>query len=255
MRARKIMRKKNLLLARDVESLKPYICNVGEEITQRLERGDNGFLEIPQGFQLSYGLDQFYPNTTSRNCSVAAGFDDMMVSPAFLGDVILNFRTYPIRIHSKKYIGKDGKHLTWDEVQDGKPHEVIESFSGHGYDDQTEITWEDLTQWSGSQNKIIECTTLTKLPRRVFTFSKKNLVQAVKANQSPFTTHVCINFMNYVDNDLYGKMDKSDLLNSEKAMEWMQEYVMPLKIECKFELLLIGTSEHSDKVIEWFPLT
>lgn len=42
-------------------------------------------------------------------------------------------------------------------------------------------------------------TTLTKLERRVFTFSKQNLRESIRFNDTGDDIYVSVNFMNYVD--------------------------------------------------------
>ena len=59
--------------------------------------------------------------------------------------------------------------------------------SGPCYHDQDEISWEDI----GIEPEL---TTVTKLPRRVFTFSETQIAEAVEANG---VDHVFLNFANY----------------------------------------------------------
>lgn len=245
-RARRTLRRPEARYARDVPELKQYLCDVPQEIMTRLERGQAGLLEVAQGFQLSYLLPEFFPHTTSRNCTVAAGFDDMMLPVIYAGNVILNYRTYPIRINSKKFIcKKTGKHLTWPEVEEMKaenkriwdqytaegrnqhagdlcgpelPFRTIDSFSGPGYPDQEELTWEQITEISGSKTPIMEITSVTKLPRRIFTFSRQNLEQSIRHNRTGGRMILSINFMNYTDADLFGKPAK---LTSTAALRVM----------------------------------
>lgn len=246
-RARKILRRPNIKVARDIPELQPYLCNVSEEIMQRLDKGQSGLLEIAQGFQLSYGLAQFYPHCTSRNCTVAAGFDDMMLPVNYIGNVLLNFRTFPIRIHSYKYIGKDGKHLTWDEVQSGNvPHDKIDSHSGEFYPDQTELTWEQVTTNADAPKLIMETTTLTKLPRRVATFSRTNLEESIRYNQTPHKVFISLNFVNYVSWDMYRITDSIDV----KVRTFIDENIMPSMGKFKnVSLKYLGTSEETDDTI------
>lgn len=248
-RARRVLRRPNILLARDVKELRPFICNVSEEIMNRLDRGQAGLLEIAQGFQLSYGLNQFYPHCTSRNCSVAAGFDDMMLPVNYLGNVLLNFRTFPIRIHSFKYIAKDGsgRHLTWDEVQSKEiPYDKIDSNSGDWYKDQEELTWEDVTMKSGADREIMETTTLTKLPRRVATFSKENLKESIRYNQTPHKVFISLNFVNYVDWQMYRTTDNI----SKKVREFVNENIIPITTGFpNVEIKYLGTSEETNDTI------
>lgn len=253
-RARRILRKPNTMLARDVEELKPYICDVSKEIMDRLDRGQSGLLEVAQGFQLSYGLPEFYPYCTSRNCTVAAGFDDMMLPTRYAGNVILNLRTFPIRIHSHKYISKeDGHHLTWDEVQSGKvDHEKIDSNSGPGWNDQEEISWEKLTEDAGAPNLIMECTTLTKLPRRAFTFSKENLRQAIRFNDAGHKVFLSLNFANYVSWEINGAKMKDNVVLPEKIKNFVDENIVPVMKEFNnVSLEWLGTGAHTDETIHY----
>lgn len=244
-KARKILRRPNIKLARDVPELREFMCDVPGEIMNRLDSGQAGLLEIAQGFQLSYGLPEFYPYCTSRNCTVMAALDDMMVPPKYAGNVILNYRTFPIRINNKKFIGEDGKHLTWDEVENGVPHEVKEYNSGPGYDDQVEISWDDLTEMSGSPEKIIELTSVTKLPRRAFTFSAKNMKDSIRCNDTGHRIFISINFINYVDHNMSGKQDASDI--TDKAKKWLEENVIP---NCGGAILkFLGTGAKTHEMI------
>lgn len=305
-RARKTLRRPNIILAKDVPELQPYICDVGREIIERLSKGQSGLLEIAQGFQLSYGLPEFFPYTTSRNCTLAAALDDMMLPPTVIGNVCINFRTYPIRIHSYKYIAnedqtieykiprtvspdeiekyleqfktkhqgamfelitgssmdeegkhtvtmaptlfvkiKKGKHLTWDEVQEGKvKHDKIESYSGDGYPDQRELTWEKISEQAGM--KVMECTTLTKLPRRIFTPSKMNIRDSILFNQTPNKIYISLNFVNYVAGEMYRRTDHID----GRVQQFIAEYFDPIIKEFRnVELKYLGTSEHTEDTI------
>jgi adenylosuccinate synthase len=253
-RARKALRKPNILLARDIEELKPYLCDVPGEIMERLDRGQSGLLEIAQGMQLSYGLPEFYPYCTSRNCTPAAALDDMMIPTKYAGNVILNLRTYPIRIHSHKYLAKeDGRHLTWEEVQAGEiPYDKIDSNSGPGWKDQEELTWKELTDNSGSPEPILECTTLTKLPRRPFTFSKENLEMAIKHSDTGNKIFCFLNFINYVDWDM-NKIKKDEKYTiTPKINSFIDENIMP--VITKFNnvsLEWLGTGAHTDETIHY----
>ena len=214
--ARRRLRRPDVKLARDVPELAQYLCDVPREIMDRLDRGQAGFLEIAQGFQLSYLLSNMYPFCTSRNCTVAAGLDDMMLPPCYAGNVLLNYRTFPIRISNYKYIAKEehisatpsdsvavGAHLTWDQVQTfdelGLEYEKYEGNSGPGYPDQEEVEWDTITRDSGSLDPIMEMTSVTKLPRRAFTFSRQNVEESIRHNRTNGRIFISINFVNYVD--------------------------------------------------------
>jgi adenylosuccinate synthase len=239
--------------------LKEFICDTTEEIIDRLEKGQAGLLEIAQGFQLSLMLPKMYPYCTSRNVTVAAGFDDMMLPINYAGNVILNCRTYPIRINSNKYLDADtGKHLIWEEVEEYRKNgklKVYEGDSGPGYDDQEEITWETLTELSGSPEPIIEMTSVTKLPRRVFTFSQDNLRQAVRYNRTNRQTFISVNFANYVDIEMSGRRGEvcfpavSGDNVTKKFDKWLSENVRPIAIETNARMRFVGTGPLTDDMI------
>lgn len=274
-RARRVLRRKEAKYARDIPELQKFICDVPGEIMKRLDKGQSGLLEIAQGFQLSYMLPEFFPFTTSRNVTVAAAIDDMMIPPKYAGNVIINFRTYPIRISSNKYVDKaTGKHLTMKEVVDtlaadsadaqkyladeglfgqaemlksatremlnARGIDLVEGNSGPGYDDQMELSWKDITESSGSPEPIMEMTSVTKLPRRVFSFSKKNVEQAIKHNDTGHNIYLSLNFADYVDHNLLklGGTMKMDVKKLTKLKKWVDSNFGKFRSALKF----IGTS-------------
>jgi adenylosuccinate synthase len=256
-RARRVLRRKEAKYAKDIPELKQYLCNVPQEIMNRLDKGQAGLLEIAQGFQLSYLLQDFFPYTTSRNCTTMAGLDDLMIPPIYAGNNIINLRTYPIRINSKKYINKNGKHLTWAEIQEkteGKDYETIDSYSGPGYPDSQEITWEQITKISGSPTPIMEITSVTKLPRRIFTFSKQNLTDAIRYNRGNGKTYLSLNFTNYIDHTIYKKSEQIQTINEKtlgpKIHNWIQEN---LTKEQQTMLKFIGTGPNTEHSINLQP--
>lgn len=241
--ARRALRRPSLQLAKDVPELKDMICDVPTEIMDRLEKGQKGLLEIAQGFQLSNQHSFFYPYVTSRNVTVAQGLSDMFLPPVVAGQVIVNFRTFPIRINSNKYIGKDGKHITWAEVEAGVLHTVYEGNSGTWYPDQEELSWEALTEYAGAPEKIFEMTSVTKLPRRVATFSKQNVDEALKYNQTGYPIHISLNFLNYVDHAITGKKDYTDL--TMKTKQWLMNNLVEYHDKVKF----LGTGAKTEETI------
>jgi len=191
-------------------------------------------------------------NCTSKNCTVAAGLDDMMLPTYYAGNVLINYRTFPIRISSHKYISKErleiegievGTHLTWDQVQEfdarGLQYEKYEGNSGPGYPDQEETTWDAVTEASGAQDPIIEMTSVTKLPRRVFTFSRQNVKDSIRHNRTHGKTFISINFANYIDAELLyargigwraGVMDPSAIngghsVDTTKIYDWCRRNI------------------------------
>lgn len=127
-----------------------------------VESAQRLMLEGAQGFSLGIHTD-FFPFTTSRDVSTAQLFADCRIPWPSLGGgarshvhVVGVARTYPIRVANRfdKYGEKIGT-------------------SGGHYSDQKEIEWADI-------GRDPELTTVTKLPRRIFTFSKQQIHDAVR---------------------------------------------------------------------------
>lgn len=126
-------------------------------------------IEGAQGFSLGINSG-FYPYCTYRDCSIWQLLADCAIPRQFVNseigcamEVYGTARTYPIRVNNKT------------------------GSSGPGYHDQEEISWEDV-------QKEPELTTVTKLPRRIFTFSEEQIKQAVRAN---VVDYMFLNFANY----------------------------------------------------------
>lgn len=134
-------------------------------------------VESAQGYSLSM-YNGFYPYTTSRDVSTAqtiadCGIPYQLVTRA-VGDVIGTCRTYPIRVANR--YDSSGQQVGW---------------SGPCYTDQSETSFEAIGQPT-------ELTTVTKLPRRIFTYSHQQIEEAVRVNG---VTKMFLNFANYATNE------------------------------------------------------
>ena len=130
-------------------------------------------IESAQGYSLSM-YHGFYPYTTSRDVSTSQTIADCgipyRVVERALSQVIGTCRTFPIRVANR--FDSEGKQVGW---------------SGPQYNDQSETSFEAIGQ-------KVELTTVTKLPRRIFTYSRKQIEQAVLVNG---VTKMFLNFANY----------------------------------------------------------
>lgn len=143
-----------------VVTLKEYDC--------LLHEAENILIEGAQGFGLSI-YHGAYPFTTSRDVTpwqIAADCG-LPFNWASRINITGTLRTYPIRVNNR-----DGS-------------------SGPCYIDQTEIQFSDIHQ-------NVEVTTVTKLPRRVFTFSHDQLEHALWHCGHYWKTDIFLNFMNYL---------------------------------------------------------
>ena len=156
-------------LAINDPQLSKYCCGTEEYIDWILDAKSIG-VEGAQGFSLSihHGL---YPYVTSRDTTPMQIMADCGVPLSKDLHIYGTMRTYPIRV-SNRY--------------DSEGNMV--GFSGPHYGDQQEVSWEDI-------GVSPEFTTVTKLKRRVFTFSKAQIRLAMKYIQ-PHS--VFLNFMNYL---------------------------------------------------------
>lgn len=288
--AKKVLRNSTLVTAGMVSEIQDMISpNTSLEIMTRVDEGETGFFEIGQGFPLSNNHHLFAPHTTSRNVTVSSALNDAFLPPYLAGNVVINFRTFPIKIHSRKYqatedggfiypaetteselfkshtlfsgferIGEEvlvkinkGDFLSWYE-KDHIPHTVIESNSGDFYPDQEEISWEELNNRLGNDGlEIFECTTLTKLPRRIAEFSVMNLDDAILHNRTNGQMFISVNFVNYVDKNLTGVTDPSGIIDSETYSEWEAKYLEPSMIAHGVKLAMLGTGADSKEVVDF----
>lgn len=136
-----------------------------------LEDSDIVLAEGAQGYSLSINHG-FYPHVTSRDCTVQQLFVDCAIPlrPLYSLKTYGVARTFPIRVANRV---------------DGKGSLI--GTSGPCYADQREINWSDI----GLEPEL---TTVTKLPRRIFTFSPSQVQEACVMNG---VDEVFLNFCNY----------------------------------------------------------
>jgi adenylosuccinate synthase len=203
-RARKALRKG--VVARDEPQLADMLARPSQ-ILAMLEAGATALLDGSQGYLLSlYGVG--YPHCTSRSTTLASFFAECDLPPSVIGHVCAVARCLPIRIASKRYFSPVGQRfLTWTEVQEyrelGKAVEEIDSNSGGWYPDQEELTWEQVSEQAG-QPIAPEYTTLTKLQRRIATWSDLAMTDFLLANKppAPHGISLYLTFVNYLNPDI-----------------------------------------------------
>lgn len=140
--------------------------------------------EGAQGFSLGVN-ERFWPYCTSRDCTPARFLADMGIPVQMLDRVIGTLRTYPIRVGN-----------------------TVDGFSGGCYEDQRETDWSQV----GVEPEL---TTVTKRPRRIFTYSNKQILDAIDACMPD---EVFLNFANYVSTDeVWNIMSHVDMAGSKVA--------------------------------------
>ncbi len=176
--ARKVLRDENLRLASMVPELRGFVGDVAEELNDALDRGESVIVEGTQGFGLSLHHSDSFPFVTSRDTTAAAFLSEAGLSPRLVTDLIVVFRTYPIRV------GGDS----------GPMH--------------NEITWAEVRARSGCPKEIAEYTTVTRTLRRVGEFDWELARRAIRVNRP---TALALHGADYVDYYDYGKQDWEDL--------------------------------------------
>jgi adenylosuccinate synthase len=151
------------------------------EYAAAVDKAEVMLVEGAQGFSLGINSG-FYPYTTSRECTVAQIISDCGLPLSILDKENCTVwgaaRTFPIRVANRF---KDGVQIGW---------------SGPCYPDQDEIDWSDL----GIEPEL---TTVTRLPRRIFTFSYDQIKDAVRMNG---VDKIFLNFGNYMEPGDFAKM-------------------------------------------------
>lgn len=136
---------------------------------QAIDSSDGLLVEGAQGHSLSIH-SEFYPYCTSRDVSVHQLLADCQIPRSKDLYVIGVCRTYPIRVANRFVDGE------------------LVGPSGGCYPDQEEISWESI-------GREPELTTVTKLPRRLFTFSSQQLSEACRLNQPD---NIALTFCDYL---------------------------------------------------------
>lgn len=128
-----------------------------------IHSSDNILAEGSQGYSLGISAG-FYPYCTSRDCTPARVLSDCSLPAGMLRDVYGSCRVHPIRVGN-----------------------TADGYSGDWYPDQKEIHFSDL-------GVPEEKTTVTNRVRRIATFSKSQIEEAMMAS---LPTKVFLNFCNY----------------------------------------------------------
>lgn len=154
-----------------------YVRSI-EEYNNAIDSCKHIQIEGAQGFSLGVS-NGFYPYTTSRECTPTQILTDCAIpyyrhSGPVVNGVWGTMRTFPIRVANR--YDENGKQI---------------GTSGPCYSDQFEIDWSSIGQEP-------ELTTVTKLPRRIFTFSMQQMRQALRMTRCNF---LFLNFVNYLPSE------------------------------------------------------
>lgn len=151
-------------------------------------------IEGAQGYSLSI-YHGAYPYCTSRDVTPAQVMADCAIPFSMVPEVYGTLRTFPIRVSNR-------------QVSEG-----VQYSSGPCYVDQVELDWQN------DLGMEPELTTVTKLPRRIFSFSDIQLRRAVH-HCAP--TKIFLNFANYLKSteELIALVDKIEEI-SQSDVAWI----------------------------------
>jgi adenylosuccinate synthase len=84
-------------MAKEIDSLKPYLIDVPLEINSALDRGENVLIEGTQGTHLSLWHGT-YPFVTTKDVTASGICADVGIGPKRVNDVIVVFKSYLTRV-------------------------------------------------------------------------------------------------------------------------------------------------------------
>jgi adenylosuccinate synthase len=173
------------------------------------KEGSNILLEGTQGAGLSITTG-YFPYCTSRNTTAAGLAADCGLAPADVDHCVIVMRTYPIRVAGN---------------------------SGPFYPDSKETTFAEI-------GVDPETTTVTRLERRVATFSYVQAVDAVRLNRAP-STEIALMFGDYVVPELAGSIDLLKLDFPSPEITSLLEIMRLIYERTKLPVTMVGTGPHS----------
>lgn len=202
-------------------------------------------LEGAQGSDLDINHSGHYPNTTSRQVSVAQMLADSGISPYYLKKVIMVLRTFPIRISNEIYDGTyiysgnygKSKELTWEQVSVGT---YLEQYP-------TVIEENEIEEYKSFVKDLTETTTVTKKNRRIFDFDVNQARRSIEINKPD---EIYLNFFQYLDESyekVSGDYRKIDI------DKYRREYINWLESELDTPITMLGTGSDFKDYIDRRP--
>lgn len=214
--ARRAMRGDDVVLAKDAANttswLRPLITDVASEVNMTLDEKKGVLVEGTQGFGLSLYHSLFYPKATSRDTTVAGFLSEVGLSPLLVAEIVLVFRTFPIRV-----AGEQAGPLN------------------------AEISWEEIQKESKYPETLGEWTSVSKRLRRVGRFDWDLARRAVQINRP---TKLAINGLDYLDYNNKG------VSSFEQLTESAREFVFNLERRLATPVQYLGTGPGMHELLE-----
>jgi len=243
--AEKMLRKKGVTVAKhhakSIEDIGGRIADTRDMLLTALKDGPC-LAEMAQGFDLSLNWGFEWPYASSRDVTIGTALNNAGVSHRHVGDVWGCVRPFPIRVGN--VYKEEGNCGLFNDMRD---KEII-GYSGPCWHDQREMTWDEVTQISGSPEPLVEITTVTKRVRRVFSFSRAQLAEFCKHNEP---SKLFVNFIQYLDWSVAGETDADKLLGSEVVIAFLLEVEHIAKqYNPNAIVALVGTGARNCEMIE-----
>jgi adenylosuccinate synthase len=192
--------------------LRPFLTDVSGEANSAVDEGKNILIEGTQGSGLSSYHTSHYPKATSRDTNAAGFVSEVGLSPRLVSEIVLVFRTYPIRV-----AGKQAGPL------------------------KEELTWEQLQAECNSPVPLDEYTSVTRKLRRLGRFDFDAARRAVSLNRP---TTIAINFLDYIDYENRGVTHWDRLTTSGR------QFVETIETRFGVPAIFLGTGPRlSDNVL------
>jgi adenylosuccinate synthase len=215
--ARRIRRRADVKLARDIKQLRPYIGCADDVLQDAYARGARVLLEGTQGTMLSLYHGE-YPHVTSRDTTVSGCLAEAGIPPSKVRRVIMVCRTYPIRVQS--------------------PEGSTSGFMGQ------EISWETLSERSRvplEELLEVEKGSVSKKQRRVAEFDWALLRKSAQLNGP---TDIALTFADYIDIE-NRKARRLDQLTTETI-----RFIEEIERVAGADVSLISTRFHPRSIID-----
>jgi adenylosuccinate synthase len=205
--ARRALREDTVRLAyqagKECSWLKDYLTNVALECNQASDQGKKILIEGTQGYGLSLYHSEYYPKSTSRDTTAAAFLSEVGLSPALVTEIVLVFRTFPIRV-----AGEQAGPM------------------------KNEIDWDILQRESHYPHQVHEITSVTRKIRRVARFDWELAEQAIRANRPTKIAMNGIDYLNFLNRGVTVE---------EQLSEEAHDFIFRFKERLKTKISLLGT--------------
>jgi adenylosuccinate synthase len=106
-------------IAKDIESLKPYLTDVASEVNGYLGSNKKVLIEGVQAYGLSLLNHEFYPFVTSQDTTASQFAADVGIGPKAIGEIYVTYKAYVSRV------GKGSMFSEWTE-EEAEKHEISE---------------------------------------------------------------------------------------------------------------------------------